>query len=230
MRSPYWLSLLFIVLLQAFPSFAADKPFPDTPVVNPITALNNELVDINKRFKASSGDDKEALQLQLFQKNSQLRELLAAAVRDDKQDKAFIVKQVQIQQSYNKQANAFLDIRIKTLSDDLNNAKDEEKFALLKEYKGAQSHLDEMFQERWQNLLWLQALGKPDEKAVQVAKEDISHRIELLAASMEYLNQQIDADNSQLNVSPESEKATIQLSLIVHQRRLAIATDSFVTW
>lgn len=107
MRSPYWLSLLFILVLQASPSFADEKPFPDTPVVNPITVLNNELVELNKRFKEASGDDKEALQLQLFQKNSQLREKLAAAVRDDKQDKAFIIKQVQIQQSYNKQANGF---------------------------------------------------------------------------------------------------------------------------
>ncbi|MDF5372039.1 mechanosensitive ion channel protein MscS, partial [Vibrio parahaemolyticus] len=57
-------------------------------------------------------------------------------------------------------------------------------------------------------------------------KDKIDKRMRLLSASIEYLSQQSEIIGSQLSSSPESEKASLQLSQLITKQRLNIATES----
>ncbi|MDF5517588.1 mechanosensitive ion channel protein MscS, partial [Vibrio parahaemolyticus] len=110
--------------------------------------------------------------------------------------------------------------------EDLNKAKDEEKLALVNDYRELQRYLDVSFDSSWQNLAWLKELGAQNERAEAELKDKIDKRMRLLSASIEYLSQQSEIIGSQLSSSPESEKASLQLSQLITKQRLNIATES----
>nr|WP_245621609.1 mechanosensitive ion channel family protein [Enterovibrio calviensis] len=223
-------------LVFSFPAFAsaesATTPSSETPksaseqVEDRINALHQELTNLVSLQDKVNGEDKLALQLQMFQKNEQLRALVAANVNNDEVGKPFLISQVKQQQIYANEAIEYLNKRSSVLSQQLNDAKNEEVFGLLAEYEESRKYLDSMYEESSQNVAWLKKLNAlaPDQEAE--LKQSISQRAEQLAANVEYLRQQLKAEDAQLSVAPEAEKANLQLSKLVTQRRMSITTSS----
>lgn len=120
----------------------------------------------------------------------------------------------------------YLDDKIKALNEEINKSKDEDKLSLINSYRELQQYLDVSYESSWQNLNWLKKLDVQDEDADAEFKEGVDKRMRLLSASIEYLNQQSEIIGSQVSSSPESEKASLQLSQLILKQRLNIATDS----
>ena len=222
---------LFLAVIIGFFSISAfAEPEPSEPQLSKtelaIQAINQDIVDLTHSLASSSGDERDAIQLQLFQKNEELRSKLAAAVSHGGLDDAELLKQINIQKKYAQGATEYLDKKIKQLSKQIDSAKPEEKLALLNHYRELQQYLDSIYQASWQNVTWLKKLGKPETKLEDALRESTSTRLRLLSASVEYFNQQHEFTTAQLATSPESEKASIQLTQLIIKQRLDIATSS----
>ncbi|HHP0482134.1 TPA: mechanosensitive ion channel domain-containing protein [Vibrio campbellii] len=232
------LVVLFTVLVLTMSSFivrateSSEAP-AEAPTVSAaeqaIDNINKDIIDLSETLKLASGDERDALQLQLFQKNEELRSRLSTAISNKSIPHEQLIKLVQTQEKYSEGAVAYLDDKIKTLNGELNSAKDEEKLSLVNEYRELQQYLDVSYESSWQNLNWLKMLGVQDEDADVDFKDSVDKRMRLLSASIQYLKQQSEIISSQVSSSPESEKASLQLSQLILKQRLNIATDSLRT-
>jgi len=214
-------------LIQATESGDAIAKLPKVSAAEKaINNINQDIIDLSESLKLASGDERDALQLQLFQKNEELRSRLLTAINNKSIPHEQLIKLVQIQEKYSKDSVAYLDDKIKKLNEDLNSTKGERKLALVNEYRELQQYLDVSYESRWQNLNWLRGLGVQDEDADVDLKEGVDKRMRMLSASIQYLKQQSEVINSQVSSSPETEKATLQLSQLIVKQRLNIATES----
>lgn len=225
---PFLFVLLFVAPLQA----ASENP-PDPKATTPteqfksqIDVLQNELTELVALQNATTGEDKLALQLQMFQKNEELRALLANGVKNSSLDKAFLIDQVNRQQKYDNQGVKYLTERAAKLSEQLSSANSEDKFSILGDFEESRKYLDKMYEEKSQNIKWLRELDALTPKTEENFKQEVNNRIEQVAANVEYLRQQLNADAAQLKVAPEAEKPAIQLRQLITQRRMAITTNS----
>lgn len=191
-----------------------------------IDNINQDIIDLSESLKQASGDERDALQLQLFQKNEELRSRLATAISNKSIPHEKLIELVQTQEKYSEGAIVYLDDKVKTLNEEINTAKDEDKLSLVNSYRELQQYLDVSYESSWQNLNWLKTLGVQDEDAEATFKDNVDKRMRLLSASIEYLNQQSEIIGSQISSSPESEKASLQLSQLILKQRLNIATES----
>ncbi|NMU24197.1 mechanosensitive ion channel protein MscS, partial [Vibrio parahaemolyticus] len=89
--------------------------------------LNREIVDLSQSLSQASGDERDALQLQLFQKNEELRSQLASAIERETISRDKLILLVKKQEQYSEDATNYLSEKIKKVVEDLNKAKDEEK-------------------------------------------------------------------------------------------------------
>ena len=194
-----------------------------------IDNINQDIINLSESLKVASGDERDALQLQLFQKNEELRSRLSSAISSKSIPHEQLIKLVQTQEKYSEDAVAYLDDKIKMLNGELNSAKEEDKLSLVNEYRELQQYLDASYESSWQNLNWLKMLGVQDEDADVDFKDSVDKRMRLLSASIQYLKQQSEIISSQVSSSPESEKASLQLSQLILKQRLNIATDSLRT-
>ncbi|STQ75185.1 mechanosensitive ion channel family protein [Grimontia hollisae] len=230
-HSTFFVPLLFILSLFSAPTLAESETAPAVNATEvqwkeQVEALNKELTDLVALQSKTSGEDKLALQLQMFQKNEQLRSLIANGVKNDSFDKAYLNKQIEKQQKYAEQGVKYLSERASKLSQSLSDAKSEDKFSILADFEEARTYLDNMYEEQSQNIAWMKTLGTLEERTEDTFKQEVNRRTEQIAANVEYLRQQLNADEAQLKVAPESEKATIQLRQLITQRRMSITTNS----
>ncbi|MGR5210115.1 mechanosensitive ion channel domain-containing protein [Vibrio rotiferianus] len=227
-------SLLFIltIVMASMSTFIVQATESETeaPTVSAaeqaIDSINTDIIDLSETLKQASGDERDALQLQLFQKNEELRSRLATAIDHESIPHSKLLELVRTQEQYSVGATAYLDEKIKVLLAEINKAKDEDKLSLINSYRELQQYLDASYDSSWQNLTWLKKLNIQDQDAELELKEGVDKRMRLLSASIEYLNQQSGVIASQLSSSPESEKASLQLSQLILKQRLGIATDS----
>ncbi|WP_159738990.1 mechanosensitive ion channel family protein [Vibrio atypicus] len=188
--------------------------------------INLDLKDLSDALASASGEEKDALQLKLFQKNEDLRTALASAISRESIPKEKLIAQVEMQQNYSHGATVYLEDKIKALNEKINSAKDDERLTLLNDYQELQHYQDTVIEANWQNIEWLKKLGV-DESAAEASFRDlVAKRLRLMAASVEYFSQQIDLVGKQLTASPESEKSSLQLSQLVIKQRMTIAVDS----
>ncbi|CAM2742874.1 mechanosensitive ion channel family protein [Vibrio mytili] len=191
-----------------------------------INALGREMIELSEASKLATGDERDALQLQLFQKNEELRKQLALAISHQSMSNQKLVDLVKTQQTYSDGAVDYMLEKIKSSADELNEAKDEEKLTLINAYRQAQTYLDDSFESSWQNLNWLKALDAQDKRAEDKLKDSLDKRMQLQSASIQFLTKKINIIETQLSASPESEKATLQLNQLIIKQRLDIVTDS----
>ncbi|MEH0758296.1 mechanosensitive ion channel [Vibrio sp. 16] len=222
--------IVFVLLaamlsLSAFAAQEVTEPVKSEAQLN-IETINSDLKDLSDALMSASGEEKDALQLKLFQKNEDLRSALSAAINRDSIPKNELVRQVEMQQKYSQNASIFLEEKIKTLSEKINTAKEEERLTLLNDYQELQHYLDTIIEANWQNIQWLKQLGVDETLAEQTFSELVSKRLRLISASVEYFNQQVSVVGKQLTVSPESEKSSLQLTQLVIKQRMNIAVDS----
>lgn len=230
LRLTSWVTLFALAVIMFSPmavhATATDDIQEPSAAEISIDNLNREIVDLSQSLSQASGDERDALQLQLFQKNEELRSQLASAIERETISRDKLILLVQKQEQYSEDATSYLSEKIKKVVEDLNKAKDEEKLALVNDYRELQRYLDVSFDSSWQNLAWLKELGAQNERAEAELKDKIDKRMRLLSASIEYLSQQSEIIGSQLSSSPESEKASLQLSQLITKQRLNIATES----
>ncbi|MCG6308102.1 mechanosensitive ion channel [Vibrio alginolyticus] len=230
LRLTSWVTLFALAVIMFSPmavhATATDDIQEPSAAEISIENLNREIVDLSQSLSQASGDERDALQLQLFQKNEELRSQLASAIERETISRDKLILLVKKQEQYSEDATNYLSEKIKKVVEDLNKAKDEEKLALVNDYRELQPYLDVSFDSSWQNLAWLKELGAQNERAEAELKDKIDKRMRLLSASIEYLSQQSEIIGSQLSSSPESEKASLQLSQLITKQRLNIATES----
>ncbi|HHF3248000.1 TPA: mechanosensitive ion channel domain-containing protein [Vibrio alginolyticus] len=230
LRLTSWVTLFALAVIMFSPMAVhatATDDIQEPPAAEiSIDNLNREIVDLSQSLSQASGDERDALQLQLFQKNEELRSQLASAIERETISRDKLILLVKKQEQYSEDATNYLSEKIKKVVEDLNKAKDEEKLALVNDYRELQRYLDVSFDSSWQNLAWLKELGAQNERAEAELKDKIDKRMRLLSASIEYLSQQSEIIGSQLSSSPESEKASLQLSQLITKQRLNIATES----
>ncbi|EGQ7648109.1 TPA: mechanosensitive ion channel domain-containing protein [Vibrio alginolyticus] len=230
LRLTSWVTLFALAVIMFSPmavhATATDDIQEPSAAEISIDNLNQEIVDLSQSLSQASGDERDALQLQLFQKNEELRSQLASAIERETISRDKLILLVKKQEQYSEDATNYLSEKIKKVVEDLNKAKDEEKLALVNDYRELQRYLDVSFDSSWQNLAWLKELGAQNERAEAELKDKIDKRMRLLSASIEYLSQQSEIIGSQLSSSPESEKASLQLSQLITKQRLNIATES----
>ncbi|ELA7317885.1 mechanosensitive ion channel [Vibrio alginolyticus] len=230
LRLTSWVTLFALAVIMFSPmavhATATDDIQESSAAEISIDNLNREIVDLSQSLSQASGDERDALQLQLFQKNEELRSQLASAIERETISRDKLILLVKKQEQYSEDATNYLSEKIKKVVEDLNKAKDEEKLALVNDYRELQRYLDVSFDSSWQNLAWLKELGAQNERAEAELKDKIDKRMRLLSASIEYLSQQSEIIGSQLSSSPESEKASLQLSQLITKQRLNIATES----
>ncbi len=221
---------LFVILLFTFSinAFAVTDKSGMTKVVfeKKMAQLNEELVSLNKLQQAVKGQDKLALRLQLYQINKNIRSLIQEGIDSEHINKAYIFPYVRQQVEFNQQGLDYLSQRSADISEELNSAKNEDKFSLLIKYEDARKYLDNMYTEATQNYIWRKKLGDISKTEEDEIKLKVTNRIEQLSANIQYLQQKLKADETQLALAPESERVSIQLDMLMVEKRLEIATAS----
>lgn len=222
-------SLLVLLATFVMPRALAEEEV-EAPVLSKveqnIAQVNQDIQELSNALTTATGNEKDAIQLQLFQKNDDLRSFLAGAVSRGTIPKDKLISQVKMQQKYSQGAAIYLEEKIRALNEKINAATDEQRLAMLNESQELQTYLDTVVEANWQNIEWLKTLGVDESKPEKMYRELVVKRLRLTYASVEYFNQQVKSVGKQLAVSPESEKASLQLSQLVINQRLDIAVDS----
>lgn len=218
-RQTPWVAIFALFITMMTPIFVQATESTEPPIISEaeasIDSLNIDIVDLSQSLSQTAGDERDALQLQLFQKNEELRNQLASAIERESIPRDKLIKLVKTQEKYSKDATDYLTTKTKEVIEELNKAKDEEKLALINDYRELQHYLDVSFDSSWQNLAWLKQLGVQNERAEAELQDKLDKRMRLLSASMAYLRQQAEIIGTQLSSSPESEKASLQLSQLI---------------
>ncbi|KFK48884.1 mechanosensitive ion channel protein MscS, partial [Vibrio vulnificus] len=101
-----------------------------------------------------------------------------------------------------------------------------DKLSYINDYRELQQYLDATFESSYQNISWLEKLDVDTASAKEKLTREVKQRLQLLSASIAYLKQQNDTIAAQINTSPESEKASLQVARIFMQQRLEMSTAS----
>ena len=225
------LVLLWLVVMFSCNSLAEEAvaTMSTSRIEHELNKVNKDLKELSDALAISSGDTTDALQLKLFQKNEELRAILATAVNQNSIPKEELIAQIEIQKSYSKGANTYLEEKIKALNAKIDAAKNEERLSLINDFQELQHYLNSVTNSSWQNIQWLQTLGVDESAAEAQFRGVVVQKLRLTSASVEYLNQQIGVIGKQLSVAPESEKAGLQLAQLVVKQRQSIAVESLTT-
>ncbi|WP_374144796.1 mechanosensitive ion channel domain-containing protein [Vibrio sp. NTOU-M3] len=220
--------LLTFICLFSLPSWAEEQEEPEIPLTaeQRIEQVNQDLRELVESLNAAKGVDKDAIQLQLFQKNEELREEIAKAVGADGVTNTLLVEQVRLQQKYSEHARVYIERKLEKLSTELDDAKTEEKLVILNTFQELQHYLGLAYTSMWQDLEWLNDLGKESKKTEEIFRDRMTKRLRLLSASIEYFGQQQELLTTQILSAPESEKPGLQLNQLILKKRLDIATES----
>jgi small conductance mechanosensitive channel len=221
------LSLLSVFTAITFSSSVdAQSAVASSKEERAITQINEDITSLTKSLSNVSGGEKDALQLKLFQKNSELRATLATAIDRKSLSQQELIKQVRSQQRYTQGATLYLEGKIKSLNEQIDTANNEERLSLLNDYQELQHYLDTVISASWQNIQWLDQLGVDEVAVADSFRVLVTNRLRLSSASVEYFNQQLTLIDKQISVSPESEKSALQLGQLVLKQRLSISVES----
>ncbi|OOE53519.1 mechanosensitive ion channel family protein [Salinivibrio kushneri] len=196
-----------------------------TSLAHQIKRTKQYIQTLVESLEQAKGDDKDAIQLQLFSKNQELRELLADAINQQSLDNPQLVQLVTAQRRYTQDAYQYITARLNTLNEQITQANQEQRLPLINEYAELQQYLSTVFEASWENIRWLEQLDQPTQETRNTLEQRLNQRLRLLSASIDYLRQQYTAQEKQIKSSPDSEKPALQLTKLNTQQRLTIATD-----
>lgn len=235
-QSSLWRCWSVALLLLAFSSFSgllhaesepAQAPSPATSKAEAaLNRVNGEIRDLSESLKVTTGDQKDAIQFRLFNKNNELREVIGNAIDADSLPKEMLIEQVKVQQQYTSGAKTYLENKIESVTEEFNAAKDENKLSILNNYSELQDYLNSAYDASWQNLEWLEKLDVQDKEAESEFEVLIGKKLRLTSASIEYFGQQANAISTQIAAAPEGDKAALQTSQLILKQRLSIETTS----
>ena len=193
--------------------------------------LAQELQTLSDSLKTVRGSDREAILLQLFQINEDLRKQLAKDFENNSIPKDKFIEQVKIQEEYVNGSYTYLENHSQALIEEMDAAKDEEKLPILTNYKESQTYLDALFETSLQNIDWFRQVDwlKTANKSELLLKERLGQRLRQSSASTEYFSQQIKLIDQQISASPDSEKAVLQLKRLIWDQRLKISSNTLAS-
>ncbi|MGR5094765.1 mechanosensitive ion channel family protein [Vibrio maritimus] len=228
-----WAALLLSLSLTCFSGLLHAESEP-AQTASPATSkaeaalarVNGEIRDLSESLKVTSGDQKDAIQFRLFNKNNELREVIGNAIDADSLPKDMLIEQVRVQQKYTTGAKVYLEKKIEEVTEQFNAAKDESKLSILNTYSELQEYLNSAYDASWQNLVWLEKLDVQDKEAEAEFEVLIGKNLRLTSASIEYFGQQASAISTQIASAPEGDKAGLQTSQLILKQRLSIETKS----
>ncbi|QBY05344.1 mechanosensitive ion channel [Thalassotalea sp. HSM 43] len=188
-----------------------------------IDTINAEIKALVKTLEDAKGEDSGAIQLQLFYKNIELRRDIDNAIDNKNVDTQLAKGLIDGQIGYAKNASDFLNSRLEALTEELSTQTPEQKLVILNYFRELNSYLDLIYKWRIENLNWLNKLGQSIESEQKVLQADVTQRLRLLSASINYYNRQQAIIDEQISVSPDSEKAKLQVAELIIAQRLGIA-------
>ncbi|GAL34345.1 small-conductance mechanosensitive channel [Vibrio maritimus] len=185
---------LFLVCFSGTLFAESESAQTASPAANKAEAalkrVNGEIRDLSEQLKVTTGDQKDAIQFRLFNKNNELREVIGNAIDAASLPKEMLIEQVRVQQQYTVGAKEYLEKKIDAVSEEFNGAKEENKLSILNSYSELQDYLNSAYDSSWQNLEWLDKLDVRDEEAEAEFKLLIGNKLRLTSASIEYFGQQ----------------------------------------
>ncbi|MBE5159991.1 mechanosensitive ion channel [Vibrio parahaemolyticus] len=230
--------LLLLTINSVFTSYTLRaEPYSESNqeviVVDNNSHLEKEIDDLSRYINESSttlqhvtGDVRDALKLQLFQKNEELRRRIAQAVDEKNIDIGKLIELVNTQQNYTDNANRYISERLDVLSSDIEKASNEEKLSYITKYRELQQYLDVIYSASLENIFWKNSLGGDTRLSEKRFIERVDERLRLLSASLEFLNHQVFLISNQIKLSQESEKVNLQVALLFYQQRQDIVSKS----
>ncbi len=112
LRLTSWVTLFALAVIMFSPmavhATATDDIQEPSAAEISIDNLNREIVDLSQSLSQASGDERDALQLQLFQKNEELRSQLASAIERETISRDKLILLVKKQEQYSEDATNYL--------------------------------------------------------------------------------------------------------------------------
>ncbi len=106
-----------------------------------IETISLEISELSKSLDSLEGEQQDVTQFSIFNKNKELRAILARTMKKPSLSGEELVALVRQQQLYTLDAEEYLIERLSELNKDFDTAADESKLLVLKDYKEAQDHL-----------------------------------------------------------------------------------------
>ncbi len=218
--------LMLFLSLNVFAVIAAEEVVSEPTELSAIESLDKDLAALSEKAKQVSGEEYEALQLQIFQRNQELRRQLQQAIDSESLSKEKLSELVTTQQQVSARTLEYLQQAIRRESEAINQASNDEKLLQVNTFREMHQYLSDTYFAIWQNLTWLEQLGKSEKKALDEFTEQVDERLRLLSASAEYLYQQRRIVSLQVSATPEGEKSALQLTQLILKQRMDIAAKS----
>ena len=224
-------SSFFILFFSLFTALVHAQEATPSSEPTRLELLAQELQTLSDSLKTVKGSDREAILLQLFQTNEDLRKQLAKDFNNDNIPKDKFIEQVKLQEQYVNGSYTYLESHSQALIEQMDAAKDEEKLPILTNYKEAQTYLDALFETSLQNIDWFRQVDWPKtaNKSEILLTERLGQRLRQSSASTEYYSQQIKLIDQQISASPDSEKAILQLKRLIWDQRLKISSNTLTS-
>lgn len=188
--------------------------------------LNKEIKALTDSVVNATGEDKQALQLQLFLKNKELRSDIAIAIDKRTYPEDKLLELVNNQIDYTDQNLELLEQQIIAINESMSEGSSEVKLSLASNVRELHKFLLLTYESIYQNLNWLSELGVDTASNLTDLRSKISNRLRLFSASIEFLNQQSRNLGSQFSLSSEISSSTLELEQLVVKQRLDLMTKS----
>ncbi|MGR5095645.1 mechanosensitive ion channel family protein [Vibrio maritimus] len=218
------ISLLLAVLWSSV--IVAEESSSDNKIYNdPIGAISQEISELSQSLHGLEGEQLYVTQFSIFNKNKELRAILARAMKKRTLSEQELIDLVTQQQLYTLNVEGYLIERLSELNKGFDAAADESKLLLLKDYKEMQAHLGWVYEARITNFKWLEQLNVKDEVGKIRLRDTIEKQLRLASSATHYYSNQISNASFQLLNEQDSEQAKQQLHDIIIDKRLSIESE-----
>ncbi|WP_394151130.1 mechanosensitive ion channel family protein [Vibrio maritimus] len=190
-----------------------------------IEAISQEISELSQSLHGIEGEHLYVTQFSIFNKNKELRAILARTMKKRTLPEQELIDLVTQQQRYTLDAEEYLIGRLSELNKDFDAAADESKLLLLKDYKEVQDHLGWVYEARITNFKWLEQLNVKDEVGKLRLRDTIENQLRLASSATDYYSNQVSHASFQLLNEQDSEQAKQQLHDIIIDKRLLVESE-----
>ncbi|MGF1771827.1 mechanosensitive ion channel family protein [Vibrio wakamikoensis] len=192
---------------------------------NQIEVISSEISELSQSLQGLEGEQLDVTQFSIFNKNKELRAVLARTMKKRSLSEQELIALVRQQQLYTLDAEQYLIERLSELNKYFDSAEDESKLLVLKDYKEAQDHLGWIYEARLTNFNWLEQLNVKDEVGELRLRDTIEKQLRLTSSATDYYSNQISNASFQLINEQDSKQAKQQLHDIIIDKRLSIESE-----
>ncbi|MCU8008010.1 mechanosensitive ion channel family protein [Shewanella sp. SM87] len=195
-----YLALVFALLipLLSLSSQAQTEPVAATesPLSTPVTlkaelAMLQQAIDTDiRKLKNAKGELKTIVEYRIQNKTLQLRNKIKDLLEATPIDKAFLQPLIQGQLNYIQQIDAYIDVNISKLEQQLGSSTDD---ATLLEISKRELEKDTYYKQQLETLTWLEQVGQDISEAQKSLMQILVARADTLESLVTYTQQQLQA-------------------------------------